>query len=172
MPRSILTLFSLCLPLCLGGCFTASTAPQPDTAPLRTGAEIAQNVGETTRATQENTPNLVLYATSIDEEKTAASSKPQSPKPEKAQGTVSISASPSPATIIVDAREYETSTPSEIAVEEGRHEIKLRFPDGSFSEVKTIDVSAEATIKLHFAQPAPGKTTEPSTSTEKPEATP
>lgn len=161
------SLILLCCMLVLGvsACFTAPTSPQPDTAPLRSGAEIASSVGDTTRKTREKNPDLVLYATSIPEQEQGGEARqdPSSPttKEEKARGTITISSSPT-GQIILDARQIEDATPSELSLEEGRHEIQIRFPDGSISEVKTIVITKDAPIQLHFDQP-PAASSTPST---------
>lgn len=147
--------------LCTSACFTASTSPQPGTAPLRTGSQIASSVGDTTRKTQEKNPDLVLYATSIEE---PPKEEPATPPREKARGTLTISSQPT-GTIIIDSKRLDDATPTELSIEVGRHEIQILFPDGSISEVKTIDLTKDAPIQLYFAQP-PSTPEQPQPSTD------
>ncbi len=136
----------------LMACSTTSPQPQSNTAPLRSGEQVATNVGENTRKTLESNKEIVLYASSIEEKNTSPQAPPK-------QVDITVYSEPSSAAIIVDGKLQKVQTPtSTLAVSVGKHEVQVKFPDGSTSESKTIYIKDDTSLKLLFTQATPPET--------------
>jgi hypothetical protein len=67
------------------------------------------------------------------------------------RGQVTVYSRPQ-GTIYIGDREMGEDTPGTVEVEEGRHEVKVRYEDGQMSETKVVRVREGSRIKLFFRQ--------------------
>ncbi len=144
MTRSVfLTLF--CLALISSACGSAPPSKQDGTAPLRSGKQIAESVGNKTREVNAKNKDLTLYATSIDEDAEATQ-----PEPAKV-GRITVYSKPK-GSIMLDGEATNIDTPGSIDAPTGKHELQVTFENGETSEIKAVRVREGSRVKLFFRQ--------------------
>lgn len=135
--------------LLISACGAAPPSPQANTAPLRSGQQVAKNVGDSTREVQAKNPELVRYDTSIDEEPEAKDAQ----TPSKG-GTITIDSVPR-GEIVLDGKPLGVSTPHTLDASKGSHELQIIFQGGDTSEVKLVRIDEGSRAKLFFRDGAP-----------------
>lgn len=94
-----------------------------------------------------------------------AGAAPQKPRPEPRRRTETAEEEPAGdgtgqitvysrprGTIIVGGRDSGEETPGSVDIEEGRHDVQVRYQDGQISETKVVRVREGSRIKLFFRQ--------------------
>lgn len=160
--------FTLLLALGMTACGSAPPSQQADTAPLRSGLQTAQSVGEKSREVQAKNKDLVLYATSIEDNAKEKTDTPAS------TGRITVYSKPR-GEIVLDGKPQGIFTPETIEAAKGEHEVQVIFEGGETSTVKTVRARKDSRIKLFFRDtdsPESQPDTAPKSTEPQPEATP
>jgi hypothetical protein len=77
--------------------------------------------------------------------------KKEEKKDDDKKGKITVYSKP-PGTVLVDGTETGEKTPGSVELENGRHEVQVKYETGGISEKKIVRVRTGSRIKLFFRE--------------------